>query len=231
MRGKLITVEGPEGVGKSTQVRMLREYAERNNLNILFIREPGCTYTGERIRKILLGTSTNDVDTTMWKGGELNLESLDKEMSPLCEAYLYAACRVELINKVILPTLEKGTTVICDRYIDSSVAYQGYGRQLGADCVEKINYIAKEICYPDYTIFLNLSPNKAFKRKGGIDKTDRLELAGESFHLRVYNGFVKEMQKHNNRYINIVPDGDKYDTHKKIKTALKGVLPDIFKGE
>lgn len=225
-KGKLITIEGPEGVGKSTQVRLLTEYCEKIGADVLFVREPGNTVTGERIREVLLKKTLIGVADTGWKGGELILD--DGEMSPICEAYLYASCRVELIEKVILPALNSGKTVICDRYIDSSVAYQGYGRGLGAKTVEKINFYAIKKCYPDYTIFLNLSPEEAFSRKGGVDTTDRLELAGAKFHNKVYEGFLAEMDKHQERYISIEPTGDKVDTHEKIVDCLTKILPETF---
>ena len=113
--------------------------------------------------------------------------------------------------------------MLCDRYIDSSLAYQGYARGLGCDFVEKINDYAIRNFMPDYTIFLNLTPEEAFKRKGGVDKTDRLELSGMEFHQKVYNGYVELSKKYSDRFIVIDASGSRDQTHAKIISALKAV--------
>jgi dTMP kinase len=116
--------------------------------------------------------------------------------------------------------------VLCDRYIDSTFAYQGYARGLGVDFVEKINDYAIKNFMPDYTVFLNLPPEQAFKRKGGVDKNDRLELSGMEFHNKVYQGYLDLAKKYPERFIVIDASGERDQTHEKVVLALKskGIL-------
>ena len=163
MKGKFITFEGCEGVGKSRQIKMAERFLCDNNIKYYLTREPGGTAVSEQIRSIIL-------------------DGKNTTMTDECEALLYAAARVQLLKEEIAPRLERGELVLCDRYVDSSLAYQGYARGLGVEFVEKINDFALKNYMPDYTVFLNLTPELAFKRKGGADKTDRLELSGMDFH-------------------------------------------------
>ena len=197
-----ITFEGCEGVGKSRQIHMLEEYLKKNNISYYLTREPGGTNVSEQIRSVILD-GKNDV------------------MTDECEALLYAAARVQLLKEVVAPKLQKGELVLCDRYIDSSLAYQGYARGLGVDFVEKINDYAIKNFMPDYTIFLSLTPEQAFKRKGGADKTDRVELLGLEFHNKVYQGYLDLSKKYSDRFIVIDASGEKDQTHQKIIDALK----------
>ena len=142
-------------------------------------------------------------------------------MTDECEALLYAAARVQLLKEVIAPRLNSGELVICDRYVDSSLAYQGYARGLGEEFISKINSYAIENFTPDYTVFLDLPPEKAFLRKGGADKNDRLELSGMEFHNKVYKGYKALAKKFKERYIVIDASGEKFETHAKIISALK----------
>ncbi len=197
-----ITIEGCEGVGKSRQLKMLGEYLTKNGIAHYFTREPGGNPISEKLREIIL-----DKD--------------NMAMTSECEALLYAASRAQLLKQVIEPKLKNGELVICDRYIDSSFAYQAYARGLDFEFVEKINHYAIENFTPDYTIFLNLSPEQAFLRKGGVDATDRLELSGIEFHKKVYNGYLELTKKYPNRIISIDASGEKEQTHAKIIQALK----------
>ena len=142
-------------------------------------------------------------------------------MTDECEALLYAAARVQHLNDIVEPALKQGKLVLCDRYLDSSFAYQAYARGLGMEFVEKINSYAIENFTPDYTIFLDLSPEEAFKRKGGVDKNDRLELSGFEFHQKVYQGYLAVAKNNPDRIIRIDPTGTKEETHAKIVSALK----------
>ncbi len=207
MKGKFITFEGCEGSGKSTQVALIKQYLEDNNVDYDFTREPGSTNISEKIRSLIL-----DINNS--------------EMTYECEALLYASSRAQLVKERILPALNKGKLVICDRYIDSSMAYQAYARGLGEDFLRKINSYAIENCYPDYTVFLNISPTEAFKRKGGMDKDDRLEQSGLDFHNKVYEGYLKLLKTESDRVISIVPSGTVMETHEKIIAELKkrGIL-------
>ena len=169
-RGKFITFEGCDGCGKSTQLRLLSKYLTDNGIGHIFTREPGGGKISEAIRDILLSGK--------------NMEMTDE-----CEALLYAASRVQHLSDRVEPALSEGKLVICDRYVDSSLAYQAYARGLGLDFITKINAFALEKYLPDVTIFIDLTPEAAFKRKHGADENDRLEKAGMEFHKRVYEGY------------------------------------------
>ena len=136
MKGKFITFEGCEGSGKSTQLSLFENYLKENNIDYIYTREPGGTKISEKIRNLIL-----DVDNS--------------EMTDECEALLYASSRIQHVKEKILPALKEGKLVICDRYIDSSLAYQGYARNLGIDFIKQINSFCFDNCMPNYTIFLH----------------------------------------------------------------------------
>ena len=202
MKGTFITFEGCEGVGKSRQIKMLEEYLVKNDINYYLTREPGGTNLSEKIRSVILDKNNS-------------------EMTDECEALLYAAARVQLLKQVIKPKLDQGQLVLCDRYVDSSLAYQGYARGLGVEFVEKINDFAIKNFTPNYTVFLNLPPEQAFLRKGGVDIGDRVELSGMEFHKKVYQGYLDLAKKYPQRFIVIDASGEKEQTHSKIISALK----------
>ena len=207
MKGTFITFEGCEGVGKSRQIRFLEDYLKNHQIEYFLTREPGGTTVSEQIRNVIL-------------------DGKNVSMTDECEALLYSAARVQLLKEKIKPLLDQGKLVLCDRYIDSSFAYQGYARGLGVDFIEKINDYAIKNFMPDYTIFLCLEPEKAFKRKGGVDKNDRVEQSGIEFHNKVFEGYVELSKKYSDRFIVIDASGEKEQTHQKIIDALKekGVL-------
>lgn len=199
MKGKFIVFEGCEGVGKSTQLHLLKEYLEKTGQKAVFTREPGGTPVGEKIRSLLLG----------------------EEMSAESEALLFAAARCEHIDKVILPALERGELVVCDRYVDSSIAYQAFGRKLGRKRVEEINAYAFASCMPDAVVFIDMNPLNSWRRqKGKIVENDRMEKESDGFHLAVYLGF-KESASSTDRFISVIPDEDKLVTASLIVNALK----------
>ena len=202
MKGKFITFEGCEGVGKSRQIRLVEEYLQKNNIDYYLTREPGGTPVSEQIRSVIL-------------------DGKNVDMTDECEALLYASARVQLLKEVVGPKLEAGQMVLCDRYIDSSLAYQGYARGLGVEFVEKINDYAIANFMPDVTVFLDLSPEQAFLRKGGVDKGDRVELSGMEFHKKVYEGYKSLAQKYPERFVVIDASGEKEQTHAKVINALK----------
>ena len=206
-KGKFITFEGCEGVGKSRQIKYVEEYLKKHGINYYLTREPGGTPVSEQIRSV-------------------SLDGKNVSMADECEALLYAAARVQLLKETVAPRLNNGELVFCDRYIDSSFAYQGHARGLGMDFIEKINDYAVKNFMPDYTIFLSLPPSLAFKRKGGVDKTDRLELSGMEFHEKVYEGYLMLAKKYSDRFIVIDASGEKEETHQKVINALreKGVI-------
>ena len=197
-----ITFEGCEGVGKSRQIKELENYLKTNGIPYYLTREPGGTPVSEQIRSVIL-------------------DGKNTSMTDECEALLYASARVQLLKEVVKPKLDAGELVLCDRYIDSSLAYQGYARGLGVDFVEKINDYAIKNFMPDFTVFLDLPPELAFKRKGGVDKNDRLELSGMEFHQKVYQGYKDLSKKYPSRFIVIDASGTREQTHQKIIDALK----------
>ncbi len=177
MKGKFITFEGCEGSGKSTQLRLLGEWLTAHNIEYVVTREPGGSELAEKIREIILdGRNTTMCDE--------------------CEALLYAASRAQNLREVVAPALREGKLVICDRYVDSSLAYQGYARNLGFEYVSGINALALNEFVPDLTFFLDISPAEAFARKNGADENDRIEQAGMAFHERVYQGYLELEKKY-----------------------------------
>lgn len=202
MKGKFVTFEGCEGVGKSKQIHLVEEYLKRNGVDYYLTREPGGTSVSEQIRAVIL-------------------DGKNSSMTDECEAMLYAAARVQLLKEEIKPRLDAGQLVLCDRYIDSSFAYQAYARGLGFDFIKMINSYAIENFSPDLTLFLNLTPTEAFKRKGGVDKNDRVELSGADFHQKVYDGYVSLTKIFSDRITSIDASGTKEQTHQKIINALK----------
>lgn len=169
----LITFEGCEGVGKSTQIQKLATWLRERGKDVLITREPGGSAIAESIRRILL-------------------DGKNTAMTAECEALLYAAARVQHLKEVVQPALERGATVLCDRYVHSSLAYQGYGRSLGTEYVRSVNSYALENFMPDCTVFFDLPPELGFARKKGADANDRMETAGLAFHNRVYAGYLAQ---------------------------------------
>lgn len=200
MRGKFITFEGCEGSGKSTQLRLLGEYLTQRGVDFLMTREPGGSAIAEDIRKIILNPAYT-------------------EMCPECEALLYASARIQHLKEIVEPALAAGKLVVCDRYVDSSFAYQGEARGLGADFIAEINGYALEKYPPDLTVFLDISPKEAFERKHGADKNDRIEALGFEFHEKVYKGYKKLLPKFP-RIVAVDCGGTKFETAEIIKNLL-----------
>ncbi len=180
---KFITFEGPDGSGKTTALVGLNKYLSNNypNLKYIFTREPGGTENpeAEKIRKIILDKE-NTID--------------DKS-----EALLYAAARRLHLEQTVWPALKKKELVLCDRYIDSSLAYQGAGRGLGLEWVKRINDIATDKTWPDLTLFFDITPEESMKRTDERAPKDRLELAGKQFHEKVYKGYHEIIKQFPNR--------------------------------
>ncbi|MDI9476836.1 MAG: dTMP kinase [Natronincolaceae bacterium] len=169
-KGIFITIEGPDGSGKSTQVSHIKGFLEKKGYEVLLTREPGGTGIGEKIRQILL-----DKD--------------HKEMSATTETLLYAASRAQHVEQVIVPALREGKAVLCDRFVDSSIAYQGKGRGLGPEAVTDINKFATQGLEPDITILLDIDPEVGLNRAKATKGADRLEQEKLDFHRRVYEGY------------------------------------------
>lgn len=177
-RGLFITFEGPDGCGKTTIMKKLQEYYSGKK-NIIFTREPGGTKISEKIRDLVLSTENS-------------------EMSPRAEALLYAASRAQHVDELIRPNLEIGNNVISDRFVLSSLAYQGGGRGLGVEAVESINNFAINGIEPDLILFFYVDPLTVLKRKSTTDNADRLELLGDKFHHNVYNTYMDLLEKNEN---------------------------------
>ena len=202
-----ITFEGCEGVGKSTQIRLLAEELGRRKVPCVVTREPGGSRIAENIRRIILDAGNSDMDD-------------------LCELFLYLAARAQHLKDIVRPALAEGKVVICDRYIDSTFAYQGYGKGLDADMVEELNRAAIGDLMPDLTIFLDLPSERAFMRKGGPDREDRLELMAQSFHEKVYAGYLEISRRAPERFVRVDARGSKQETHAKVLELMQkyGIL-------
>jgi dTMP kinase len=203
MKGLFIAFEGPDGCGKSTQIRFLAEYLEQAGLNVVQTREPGGSPIAEKIREVVLSRE-------------------NEGMAAMTEALLYAAARAEHVHKVIAPAIEAGKVVLCDRFVDSSIAYQGYGRCLGAKTVWRINEAAVDGYMPDVTVFLNVPPERAFERMNENKEYDRLEIEDISFHRRAYEGY-QELSKKPGVLV-VEAHGTKYETRDVIRQQIEPVL-------
>ena len=202
MKGTFISFEGIEGSGKSTQGRLLYEYLSSEGRDVLFTEEPGGTDIGLKIRTVLL-----DVAHT--------------EMTPLTELLLYFASRVQHIQEVIMPALARGVHVITDRFTDSTLAYQGYGRGLDLKLIDAIDKIATGRFRPHITLLLDLDVKTGLLRNQGIQKTDRLELEDVSFHKKVRNGYHMLAAQDPQRMKLIEVTGGIDETHGRIIQVLK----------
>jgi dTMP kinase len=201
--GLFITIEGPDGAGKSTQLEFIRNFLLSKGIDALFTREPGGTPISEKIRKIIL-------------------DKKNAEMEPMTEALLYAAARAQHVEQVIRPTLKRGKTVVCDRYVDSSIAYQGYGRHLG-EGVSIINDYAIGGCIPDITFLLKIEPATA-KNRIKTEDQDRLECEADAFHMDVYQGYLALEQKYPNRIVGIEANRNRDEISQEIGDYLNRLL-------
>lgn len=172
MKGLFIVMEGPDGSGKTTQINLLKEYLEEAGYECLITREPGGTVIGEEIRQLILNPEY-------------------KEMSPVTEMLLYAASRAQLVHEVIGPALEEGKIVISDRFVDSSIVYQGIARKLGISTVSAVNAPGIGIYRPDGIFFIDLSEAEGLRRKKEQKNLDRMEQEGIDFHHMVSEGYRK----------------------------------------
>ncbi len=178
-KGKFITFEGIEGSGKSTHCKNAACYLKKKGYTVKLIREPGGTLIGEKVRRLLL-------------------DKKHTAMSVEAELLLYNAARVQLIQEVILPVLKKGITVVCDRFYDSTVAYQCFGGGLDQKIVHTVNTFAACGIKPDMTFLLDSDVSRGLKRAG---RGDRMELKSLAFHKRVRRGFLALAKKHPRRFV------------------------------
>lgn len=196
-----ITFEGIDGCGKSTQIQILHKYLQDRGIDVVTIREPGGTSISEQIRDILL--------------------SKNNELSSITELLLFESARAQLVADVIKPALAGGKIVLSDRFYDSTTVYQGYGRGLNIEDIEKLNMIATSNIKPDLTFYVHISLELS-KERMYSDSLDRIESSGDEFFLKLIDGFNRLAEKEQNRIIKI--DGNKSidETFELILMHLKG---------
>lgn len=174
LEGIFITLEGGEGAGKSLQADALVQRLERHGVDVVLTREPGGTPLGERLREVLLEVSS---------GGA------EQPLAPLTETLLFVAARAELVAAVIAPALARGATVVCDRFADSTRAYQSFGRGMPLTVIDELNSVAMQGVRPDLTVFLDLPVEAGLARAGESGEADRFEGEAAAFHGRVRLGY------------------------------------------
>ncbi|HJO94219.1 MAG TPA: dTMP kinase [Victivallales bacterium] len=185
LKGKFITFEGPDGSGKTTQIKLLHDLLKKNGYNCVCTREPGGTKVGEKLRDILKDTSLNS------------------KLSVQTEALLLQTARAQHVYEVITPALKEGKFVLCDRYADSSTAYQGIGRGLGKSVIEYLNNFSTSGLIPDLTFLLDLPPTKGLKRaddRENGEAKDRWEEQQIGFHEKIRRAFLTMAEENKKRY-------------------------------
>lgn len=199
-----ISFEGIDGSGKSTQLNLLREWLEQRGKSVVTIREPGATLLSESIREILLSTK--------------------QSITPTAELLLFSAARTQLVERVIEPTLAAGSIILCDRYVDSTTAYQGYGRGLNMDHVAQISRIATRGVMPELTFFIDVRYEQAQQRMQfaeGAAEPDRMERAGSEFFNRVRDGYLTIATAEPKRFVVIDGYRDRDVIHQDILSVVE----------
>jgi dTMP kinase len=205
MKGRFISLEGIEGTGKSTQAKLLSDYLKDKGFDIVLTEEPGGTQIGLRIRELLLSVE-------------------HKGMTAVTELLLYNASRSQHIREIILPAISRGAIVITDRFTDSTIAYQGFGRGIDPGLIDSIDLIATERLRPDITILLDLDAEVGLKRNKGINKIDRLELEDLEFHQRVRNGYYSLAEKEPERIKLIDASAGIQEIHNRISSIITNFI-------
>ncbi len=205
--GIFITFEGIEGTGKSTQTDLLCEHLFKEGIDHVRTVEPGGTPIGDEIRQILLSVD-------------------NKAMSARTELLLYAASRAQHVDEVIVPALRSGKVVVCDRFTDSTVAYQGYGRGLDMELIHKLNDICTGGIKPDITFLLDTEVEAGLSRNRTANKVDRLELEAEEFHQKVRKGYIEISEKESDR-VRVIDSGQEIE---KVSEEIIKVLTEFMKG-
>jgi len=203
MRGKFITFEGSEGSGKSTQSALALEYLQSKKLPVVLLREPGGVKISEQIRKLLL---------------DVKSEGMGDE----CETLLYMAARAQMVKEILEPQLKSGKIIICDRFLDSTIAYQGYGNGVDVKTIESLGAFATKGIGPDLTILFDIKPEDGLSRAGA--KKDRIESRSLDYHHRVRQGYLDLSKKYPARIKLIKVDAGKEEIFKRVKAHLDAVL-------
>lgn len=208
MKGRLVTFEGIDGSGKSTQIGMLENELKKLGVEFKTFREPGGTDLSEKIRTILLDKENIELIST-------------------AESLLFAAARAQLTTEQIKPAIEKGEFVICDRFTDSTIAYQGYGRGLDIKQLEEINFIATAGLIPDITFILDISPEAAAVRMDA-EASDRMEETGADFFKRIRVGYCQIKDQNSNRYRLINGEQSPENVFKEIKEIIMKQFEEVL---
>ncbi len=201
--GKLITFEGSEGCGKSTQSRFLVDHLTAKGFPVKLVREPGGVVISEKVREILL-----DKKNTL----------MNKE----CETLLYMAARAQLVEEVIIPELKQGTILVCDRFLDSTVAYQGYGCGVSVEAIKAMGLFATRGVVPDLTFFLDLPTEEGLRRRG--TERDRIELRSMEYHEKVRAGYHEIARSEPGRVVLIDGRKSKEENFTTIRTRVDKLL-------
>jgi dTMP kinase len=196
---RFVSFEGVDGSGKSTQARLLAEHLRRAGAEVVELREPGGTAAGERIRALVL-----DPEATL---------------APRTEALLFAAARAQVVAEVIQPALARGAVVVADRFVDSSLVYQGLVRGLGLDSVRGVNAFATEGFEPDRTVLLQVDPALASRRRAG-ERPDRIEAEAGDFQERVAHGYAELARGDERRLVAVDADGTQDEVARRVREAL-----------
>jgi len=199
MKGKFITFEGSEGSGKSTQSKLLSQYLKRKGFRVVYLREPGCTRVSEKIRKILLDHRNDSI-------------------TPVTETLLYMAARAQVVNEIIAPALKEGKVVICDRFLDSTIAYQGYGLGIDIKLIKRVGGFATSGIKPDLTLFMDLGVKKGLKHREF--SKDRIERRPLLYHARVRRGYLQLAHSEPGRIKIVKVKRDKDETQDKIRKLV-----------
>ncbi len=200
--GYFITFEGPEGSGKSSHCELLGRYLKDKSYKVLVTREPGGTRTGEKIRRLLLSTDNKDMD-------------------PKSEMLLYMASRSEIVREVILPALKMGKVVVCDRFLDATFAYQGFGSCMDRNVIKVLGDFITSGCKPDLTILLDMDIEKGLKRSG---RNDRIEKRSLEYHRKVRRGYLTLARQEPGRIKVVRVDGDLNQVQEKVRRIVMGNL-------
>lgn len=203
-KGIFITFEGPEGAGKTTVITELYSRLEKVGRKVILTREPGGVLIAEKIREIIL-------------------DNRHQEMDPKTEALLYAAARRQHLVEIVIPALRSGAVVLCDRFIDSSLAYQGYARGLDVDEVFSINQFAIEDTMPDITVFFDIDPKEGLARIAVNSEREQNRLDNESikFHNRVYEGYQELIRSYPNRIVQVDASLSKEDVTENVWKIIR----------
>lgn len=207
MKGVFITFEGSEGSGKSTQIALAQSYLKSLGKKVLLIREPGGVVISEAIRDMLLDVSNTD-------------------MTKECEVLLYMAARAQLVGQIVIPALKDGLIILCDRFLDSTIVYQGYGHHMDLELIRRVGLFAVQGLKPDLTLLFDIDTEEGLRRAG--DQKDRIEQRPLDYHRRVRQGYLELAQHEPERIKTIVVDRGKEEVFQDVKYYLDQSLGIIY---